>query len=64
MCVCVSSILLEEMPEESFQAACALWAAVFAKEGRTAETVAMERKLPGDVAEMWHLVWTDQGHRR
>jgi len=63
LCMC-SSILLEDMPEASFQAACALWAEVFAKDGRTAETVAMERKLPGDVAEMWHLVWTDQGHRR
>jgi hypothetical protein len=52
------------MPEATFQACCALWAHVFAKDGRTAATVAAERRPSTETAEMWHLVWTDQGPRK
>jgi hypothetical protein len=65
--VCLSllaSLLLEGMPEATFQACCALWAHVFAKDGRTAATVAAERRPSTETAEMWHLVWTDQGPRK
>jgi len=62
----VTSVRVEELPESSFRACCDLWARVFAKPGRTVDTMVVDRRddmaSEGEEAkaareECWHLVW-------
>jgi hypothetical protein len=57
---CPASVLLAEDGASLLHSTCALWATVFAKPGRTAETMqaAQQAELEGEAREeQWHVVW-------
>ena len=43
---------------------CDLWARVFSKKGRTADTVREGLRAAPEQGEIWHVVWTGDGERR
>lgn len=56
---CPASVLLAEDGASLLHSTCALWATVFAKPGRTAETMqaAQQAELDEPREEQWHVVW-------
>jgi len=68
--ISVQSVKMASLSDQEVLACSTLWAKVFAKPGRTAESVAEERRREaleeGERHEVWHIVWapgSSQEHR-